>query len=203
MDQSVDRPTGPLSLSGDLFRRMVVAGAGYVEQHVDAINAMNVFPVPDGDTGINMLLTLRSANDSNELPEPGQGSVADVSKALARGALLGARGNSGVILSQYMKGMSVGLAGCEECDGPQLAAALATASSASYQAVGKPVEGTMLTVMRAAAETVQPADGLPSGVLARGAPSRRARAGPDPRPAAGAEGGGRGRRRRPGGRRVS
>ena len=168
MDQSVDRPTGPLSLSGDLFRRMVVAGAGYVEQHVDAINAMNVFPVPDGDTGINMLLTLRSANDSNELPEPGQGSVADVSKALARGALLGARGNSGVILSQYMKGMSVGLAGCDECDGPQLAAALAAASSASYQAVGKPVEGTMLTVMRAAAEAVQPADGLPSGVL-RGA----------------------------------
>ena len=61
--------------------------------------------------------------------------------------------------------MSVGLAGCDECDGPQLAAALAAASSASYQAVGKPVEGTMLTVMRAAAEAVQPADGLPSGVL--------------------------------------
>ena len=161
----MDRPAGPSSLSGDLFRRMVAAGAGYVEEHVDAINAMNVFPVPDGDTGINMLLTLRSANDSNELPEPGQGSVADVSKALARGALLGARGNSGVILSQYMKGMSVGLAGCDECDGPQLAAALAAASSASYQAVGKPVEGTMLTVMRAAAEAAKPADGLPSGVL--------------------------------------
>jgi DAK2 domain fusion protein YloV len=152
-------------ITGDTFRQLVAAGTRCLESHVDAINGLNVFPVPDGDTGINMLLTLRSANDAKELPPEGIGTVAEVSYALARGALLGARGNSGVIFSQFMKGFSAGLAGLEECDGAGLAQALASASTASYQAVGKPVEGTMLSVMRAAAEAVQQAQGSPVTIL--------------------------------------
>jgi len=147
----------PTRLTGDDFRAMVAAGTRCLEQNADAINALNVFPVPDGDTGINMLLTLRSANDSPELPPAGSGTVAQVSHGLARGALLGARGNSGVIFSQFMKGLSLGLADCEDCGGADLGAALATGSAGSYQAVGKPVEGTMLSVMRAAAQATEAA----------------------------------------------
>ena len=154
----------PLTLSGTAFQELVAAGTRCLEANVDAINALNVFPVPDGDTGVNMLLTLKSANDSPELPQ-GPGTVAEVSHALARGALLGARGNSGVILSQFLKGISVGLADCDDCDGADLSAALGAASRASYQAVGKPVEGTMLTVMRAAAEAVESLSGTPADVL--------------------------------------
>ncbi|MEE8519003.1 MAG: DAK2 domain-containing protein [Dehalococcoidia bacterium] len=156
---------GASNITGDAFRQLVAAGTRCVESNVDAINGLNVFPVPDGDTGINMLLTLKSANGADELPPPGTGSVAEVSRALARGALLGARGNSGVIFSQFMKGLSLGLSAQEECDGAALAQALASASAASYQAVGKPVEGTMLSVMRAAAEAVQAAQGSPVDVL--------------------------------------
>ena len=147
----------PTRLTGDDFRAMVAAGTRCLEQNADAINALNVFPVPDGDTGINMLLTLRSANDSPELPPAGSGTVAQVSHGLARGALLGARGNSGVIFSQFMKGLSLGLADCEDCGGADLGSALATGSAGSYQAVGKPVEGTMLSVMRAAAQATEAA----------------------------------------------
>ena len=162
--------TAQHALTGDTFRELVAAGTRCIEEHVEAINALNVFPVPDGDTGINMLLTMRSANASDELPPVGAGTVGQVAHALARGALLGARGNSGVIFSQFMKGLSVGLADCKDCDGRTLAGALTQASVASYQAVGKPVEGTMLTVMRAAAEAVEhpgldPHPGQPADVL--------------------------------------
>ncbi len=158
-------PRDPPTIDGELFRELVRAGTRCLEANVDAINALNVFPVPDGDTGINLLLTLKAANDSPELPPPGTGTVADVSHALARGALLGARGNSGVIFSQFMKGLSSGLAGRDTCDGAGLVAALTAASTAGYQAVGKPVEGTMLSVTRAAAEAVSAHRGTPSEVL--------------------------------------
>ncbi len=140
------------TLDADAFMQLVAEGTRYVERHVDDINALNVFPVPDGDTGTNMLLTMRSALESSELPGPGVGTVAQVSAALSRGALLGARGNSGVIFSQFMKGISLGLADADECDGADLAKAFEEASTAGYEAVGNPVEGTMLTVMRAVAE---------------------------------------------------
>ena len=142
----------PPTIDGELFRELVSAGTRCLEDNVDAINALNVFPVPDGDTGINMLLTLKAANESPELPRPGTGTVAEVSHALARGALLGARGNSGVIFSQFMKGLSAGLAGRDECDGAGLVAALAAASTASYQAVGKPVETAIPTNPRTSAK---------------------------------------------------
>ena len=136
------------TLNGDAFLQLFVEGTRYVERNTDDINALNVFPVPDGDTGTNMLLTMRAALESTELPAPGSGTVAQVSVALSRGALLGARGNSGVIFSQFMKGISQGLADVDECDGADIARALHEASDAGYQAVGTPVEGTMLTVMR-------------------------------------------------------
>ncbi|MDA0799284.1 MAG: DAK2 domain-containing protein [Chloroflexi bacterium] len=157
----------PNPLTGDQYRQMVATGARYVEKHADEINALNVFPVPDGDTGINMLLTLRAANESAELPPIGTGTVAEVSAALSRGALLGARGNSGVIFSQFMKGIAEGLAGAETCDGADMVTALTAAAAAGYQAVGTPVEGTMLTVMRGAAEGVAGVTGSNAEVLAK------------------------------------
>jgi DAK2 domain fusion protein YloV len=157
----------PIPLTGDEYRQMVGTGARYVEKHADEINALNVFPVPDGDTGINMLLTLRAANESAELPPIGTGTVAEVSAALSRGALLGARGNSGVIFSQFMKGIAEGLAGAETCDGADMITALTAAAAAGYQAVGTPVEGTMLTVMRGAAEGVAGVTGSNAEVLAK------------------------------------
>ncbi len=137
------------------FKQLVLSGTECLEANVDAINALNVFPVPDGDTGINMLLTLRAANEA-ALPDSPSATVSSMSSAIARGALLGARGNSGVIFSQFMKGLAGGLDGCKNCDGGGLAGALLSAANAGYQAVGTPVEGTMLTVMRAAADAVQP-----------------------------------------------
>ncbi len=142
------------------FHQLVLAGAGCLEANADAINALNVFPVPDGDTGINMLLTLRAAT-SAEMPDATSATVGSMSSAIARGALLGARGNSGVIFSQFMKGLAGGLADCEQADGAAFATALQAAADAGYQAVGNPVEGTMLSVMRAAAEAVHPPDGTP------------------------------------------
>ena len=155
-------PHATQTLDGAAYRALFAAGAGYVERYSDAINALNVFPVPDGDTGINMVLTLRAAASG---AEEGGASVAAVSKAISRAALYGARGNSGVIMSQFLKGAAVGLEGRHECDGEALARALASASEAGYQAVGKPVEGTMLTVMRAAAEGAAQAHANPTQAL--------------------------------------
>ena len=153
------------TLSGDAFLQLVTEGTRYVEKYVEEINALNVFPVPDGDTGTNMLLTMRAALESDELPPPGTGTVAEVSAALSRGALLGARGNSGVIFSQFMKGLSQGLSGSNACDGGDLVKAFQNASTFGYQAVGTPVEGTMLTVMRAAAEGTSSMSGSAVDVL--------------------------------------
>ncbi len=139
----------PATLDAAAFREAVLAGAACLEANADAINALNVFPVPDGDTGLNMTLTLRAATDATP---PNAASVGEASAALARGALLGARGNSGVIFSQFLKGLAAALAERSEADGPALAAAFNAAAEAGYQAVGNPVEGTMLTVMRAAGD---------------------------------------------------
>lgn len=135
------------TLDAPAFRDLVLAGAGCLEANADAINALNVFPVPDGDTGLNMTLTLRAALDATP---PDAASVGEASAALARGALLGARGNSGVIFSQFLKGLAAALADNDVADGPAVAAALDAAADAGYEAVGNPVEGTMLSVMRAA-----------------------------------------------------
>ena len=133
-------------LNGHDLRRAFESATRCLERHRDAINALNVFPVPDGDTGTNMLLTMRSVNEEC-LQEPGS-SAGAVAKAMGHGALLGARGNSGVILSQFFQGLAQGLQGKAEFDGVDLARAFDLASKAADSSVSKPVEGTMLTVMR-------------------------------------------------------
>ena len=133
-------------MNGDDLRKAFEAGTRCLEGHRDAINALNVFPVPDGDTGTNMLLTMRSVNQES-LQAPGS-SVGEVMAAMAHGALLGARGNSGVILSQFFHGLAQGLQGKDGTNGEDLARAFSLASRAADRSVSKPVEGTMLTVLR-------------------------------------------------------
>jgi uncharacterized protein len=119
-----------------------------LEARVDEVNALNVFPVPDGDTGSNMLATLKTAiAEASAVPDP-ERSVARVASAFGFGALMGARGNSGVILSQFFRGIADAVDGQREVDGRDLAAGFARACDAAYAAVGKPVEGTILTVAR-------------------------------------------------------
>lgn len=134
------------SLDGDDLRQAFQAANRCLERHRDIINALNVFPVPDGDTGTNMLLTTRSVIE--ECHQAAGSSAGDVMAAMAHGALLGARGNSGVILSQFFHGLAQGLRGKDRCNGDDLAQALQLASKAAYSAVSKPVDGTMLTVIR-------------------------------------------------------
>jgi hypothetical protein len=123
------------------------AAVANLEAHVDEINALNVFPVPDGDTGSNMLATVRAA--LVEAEGAGEGAGAErVASAASFGALMGARGNSGVITSQILRGVSEGLAGKKRFNGLDLANALDRGTKAAYGAVAKPVEGTILTVIR-------------------------------------------------------
>jgi DAK2 domain fusion protein YloV len=129
----------------DLFE-MFSAGTIWLERNASDIDALNVFPVPDGDCGKNMFLTMRAAiEEASRIPDK---SAFAVSQALADGALLGARGNSGVILSQFLKGLSHGLIGRDSFTAKVLAATLKEASMTAYQAVYQAVEGTILTVMR-------------------------------------------------------
>ncbi|HHW72924.1 MAG TPA: DAK2 domain-containing protein [Firmicutes bacterium] len=138
-------------INGLAFKNMLLAAARHLNQQKDKINSLNVFPVPDGDTGTNMSLTLNAA--IKELEQFGNGEIRRLASLLTRGSLMGARGNSGVILSQFFRGFSDGLSDVRsEITGPDLAHALVTASQTTYRAVMKPVEGTMLTVARVAAE---------------------------------------------------
>ena len=136
-----------LACDGAGLLEAVRAAVANLERHVDEINALNVFPVPDGDTGSNMFATctemLRYVRDES--------SVEGVADRLREGALFGARGNSGVILSQVVRGLAEGFAGRRRFNGLDLAHALASASTAAHGAVPRPVEGTMLTVIREAA----------------------------------------------------
>ena len=139
------------TLDGQGLLDALAGGAEWLQANVDAVNALNVYPVPDGDTGTNMMLTLQTAlRDAQE--NPGDGTVGAMSAVIGQGALRGARGNSGVILSQYLKGFAQGLDGVGTMDGPALAKGLQSASEAAYGAMSKPVEGTMLTVGREAGE---------------------------------------------------
>ncbi|MEE9199410.1 MAG: DAK2 domain-containing protein [Dehalococcoidia bacterium] len=138
---------------GRQLRAMFTAATRWLEVNMEAINSLNVFPVPDGDTGTNMLFTMRATMEEAERsPED---SASAVAKAMAWGALMGARGNSGVILSQILRGFSQGLEGRSSFDGKDFAAGLTEAASAAYRAVSKPVEGTILTVMTDAARAAQ------------------------------------------------
>ncbi|HET6794934.1 MAG TPA: DAK2 domain-containing protein [Acidimicrobiales bacterium] len=126
-----------------------------LRSHQEAINRLNVYPVPDGDTGTNMSLTLESVVE--EVAGVDRNDMAAVCKALSHGSLMGARGNSGVILSQVLRGLADGLAGSPSVGPVQLAEALCSASAAAYRAVMRPVEGTILTVVRESADAARAA----------------------------------------------
>jgi DAK2 domain fusion protein YloV len=135
-----------ITATGHDLLEMFSAGTTWLERNASDIDALNVFPVPDGDCGKNMLLTMQAAMEAaSRIPDK---SAFAVSKAMADGALLGARGNSGVILSQFLRGLSLGLAGKDSFTAKELATALEEASVTAYQAVHQAVEGTILTVMR-------------------------------------------------------
>ncbi len=142
-----------VSCGGQELRDMFAAGSSWLEKSVPDINAINVFPVPDGDTGTNMFLTMRSTME--EADRAPLNNVAAVVKAMAQGALMGARGNSGVILSQFFRGLAKGLAEKESITGSDWALALSEASRTAYKGLSQPVEGTMLTVIRDASTAAE------------------------------------------------
>lgn len=138
-------------INGDLLKEIFKGAVNYLILKKNEVNKLNVFPVPDGDTGTNMSLTAKSALKQIENLE-GELYVKDVAKAASRGALMGARGNSGVILSQLLRGFAEGLENVDEADISQVTEALKLASETTYKAVMKPIEGTILTVGRETAE---------------------------------------------------
>jgi len=148
-------------ISGSAFKQMVLFGAACITLEREAINDLNVFPVPDGDTGTNMSLTIQTA--VNELKKSEPATVGEAAKITAGALLRGARGNSGVILSLLFRGISKSAKGLVEMDGPALAAAMGEGVATAYGAVMKPAEGTVLTVSRlAAARAAQAAQENPS-----------------------------------------
>ncbi|MGG1613163.1 DAK2 domain-containing protein [Paenibacillus phoenicis] len=138
------------SLTGTDFTAMVLAGAKRLTEHAEHVNSLNVFPVPDGDTGTNMNLTMTAG--VTELKDHGTGGLGSRAATLSKGLLMGARGNSGVILSQLFRGFSRSAASLEEMNAAQFAAALQSGVDTAYKAVVKPVEGTILTVAKEAAK---------------------------------------------------
>jgi len=137
-------------ITGENFTAMVLAAAEQLRSNQDQVNALNVFPVPDGDTGTNMNLTMTSG--VQELQSRRSEHLGKASEALSRGLLMGARGNSGVILSQLFRGFAKSVADLEKADLVQFAAALQNGVETAYKAVVKPVEGTILTVSKEAAK---------------------------------------------------
>ncbi len=152
------------TLSGASLHDMFATAATWLERNAGAINAINVFPVPDGDTGTNMTLTLKAAIEAAAADVDLEAGAA--AAALAHGALMGARGNSGVILSQYLKGIAAAGAGLVTLDARQLAEALVQAGRTARSAVSNPVEGTILTVAQAAGAAAQATAATGSDVLA-------------------------------------
>lgn len=137
-------------INGSDFAAMALLGADYLQRNAEHVNALNVFPVPDGDTGTNMNLTMTSG--VRELRSKSSAHLGKAAEALSKGLLMGARGNSGVILSQLFRGFAKSLAGFEEAGVLQIANALQHGVDMAYKAVVKPVEGTILTVAREAAK---------------------------------------------------
>lgn len=140
-----------MTITGAILRNAVIYAAQMITSHRQEIDALNVFPVPDGDTGTNMSMTITNASREVRVKDDSE-SVSAVASCVASGLLRGARGNSGVILSLIFRGISKGLKGLDEADGAAIASALEHGSSSAYKAVMKPTEGTILTVIRTASE---------------------------------------------------
>ncbi len=143
------------SLDGLQLRELFAAATAWLERNVEQVNAVNVFPVPDGDTGTNMFLTMRSVmEDAQRCDEPGASAML---AAMSHGALMGARGNSGVILSQIIRGVAAAGNNAQSMTSADLATGLEQGAAAAYKAVTKPAEGTILTVIREVSEAVRQA----------------------------------------------
>ncbi len=149
---AADAFSSNLMIDGQLAKRLIGSGLAWLESNKERVNQLNVFPVPDGDTGTNMWLTMRSAYAAiADMDDP---HIGNLSSAVARGALLGARGNSGVILSQIWSGVARALDGQAVLTAPLLAAAAQSAVDMAYKSVEKPAEGTILTVCRGMMQSV-------------------------------------------------
>lgn len=140
-----------LKIGGQCFYNMMVNASNKLEEQKDYVNSLNVFPVPDGDTGTNMSMTFRSA--VSEIENMQDKPICEIAKKLSRGALMGARGNSGVILSQIFRGIAKGLEEKDEVNSEEFANSLMEGSKSAYKAVMRPTEGTILTIVRAAGES--------------------------------------------------
>ena len=138
-------------IDGLNLRNMVINASNNLQEKKEFVNSLNVFPVPDGDTGTNMSMTFKSA--VSEVENLKTKSISEVAKQVSRGALMGARGNSGVILSQIFRGIAKGLEGKDEVDAVGFAKCLEEGAKAAYKAVMRPTEGTILTIIRAAGES--------------------------------------------------
>lgn len=137
-----------LKINGQHFRNMVINASNRLEQEKEYVNSLNVFPVPDGDTGTNMSMTFKAA--VQEIEGMSTKSIGEISQKLARGALMGARGNSGVILSQIFRGIAKGLEGVNEATCEEFAKSILEGAIFAYKAVMRPTEGTILTIIKAA-----------------------------------------------------
>ncbi len=142
-------------LNGQELKKMLISGANNLYNSYPEIDALNVFPVPDGDTGMNMNLTMTSG--SKEIQNRGDESISDIAKAFSRGLLMGARGNSGVITSQIFRGFAQGLEDKKEVNAVEFSHAFEKGVEIAYKAVVRPVEGTILTVMRESSEALSKA----------------------------------------------
>ncbi|MCR5491479.1 MAG: DAK2 domain-containing protein [Bacilli bacterium] len=141
------------TIDAKTLKEMFISGANNLYNHYPEVDQLNVFPVPDGDTGMNMNLTATSG--SKEIQNREFDNVYDVAKSFSRGLLMGARGNSGVITSQIFRGFADGLSDCKKIDVPKLIEAWSSATKVAYKAVMKPVEGTILTVVREASTALE------------------------------------------------
>ena len=140
------------TVGGKIYARMIIGGSKELDRNRQIVNDLNVFPIPDGDTGDNMFMT---ANGGAEAIEMDNENLAEVSRQASQGMFMGARGNSGVILSRIFKGISLGLSDLESTDTTAFIKALKSGVDESYKAVAQPVEGTILTVFRCAVEAVE------------------------------------------------
>jgi DAK2 domain fusion protein YloV len=168
--------TRPAGVDGPLFKGALLGSLSWLAANHEEVNRLNVFPVPDGDTGTNMLLTLQSAVE--DIKDSNAAEVSKIAKLASHGSLMGARGNSGVILSQIFRGFARAVEGKKSLTPAELAAAFEEAANAAYRAVNKPTEGTILSVAReagrAAAAAAARADATVPGVIAAAAAGARA-----------------------------
>jgi DAK2 domain fusion protein YloV len=154
-EQSSSQPTGHFSCDGHTLKHLAQAGRDWLDQHHAIVNQLNVFPVPDGDTGTNMLMTMRNA--IREAENSDSGAIGQVAADIAHGAMMGSRGNSGTILSQLWQGLAHALKDQRTLNAELLVKGLRQAADTAYRGVIKPVEGTILTVAREAAEEAEAA----------------------------------------------